>query len=78
MGTRFVGRSVDFALRVFSEDRIRVAHFYLKRDLVDHEWLIPWCEYGKAYPDRHPRWGVEDRGYASADWCLTCTSKEIS
>lgn len=52
---RYTHMSSDFVLRTHVTSN--VAHYYRKQDLRDPEvvWVTPWCEEGKANPERHRR-----------------------
>lgn len=65
----------DYAARYSTDDG--QVHDYLKRELADPamQWLIPRCQEGALYPDRHPRVEISDgvpRQRGSSHTCRGC------
>lgn len=71
----------DYAPRYFEDEFLgRLEHDYLKVELADPAWLwlIPRCQEGARYPDRHPSVELRDpmprqRGlYPVCAGCAAC------
>lgn len=70
--------AVHFLLRTFIYDG--ALHFYRKSELADPDvaFLMPWCQEGSLYPDRHPRLEISTHEQKTVTRpkgpCRTCTA----